>query len=177
MSQNFTDNRLTIKHITLSGFENTYKENYTRLFGLANKMVNDKDAVGDIVQEVFIAYFTKIKSGYEIRNTKSWLSRVTLNKCIDHINKQKKIQGLDTIKDDYNEDEAFDKKETKEIIRMALSKLKAREKAIAILYSEGCSYKEIAEATGINFNSIGKTLSRTLTKLENELKKMNYELH
>jgi len=58
-----------------------------------------------------------------------------------------------------------------------LKRLTKDESVLAILYSEGCSYKEIAEITGIRLTSVGKTLSRTLMKLGNELKKMKYELY
>ncbi len=47
---------------------------------------------------------------------------------------------------------------------------------LAVLYSEGLSYKELAQATGINLSSVGKMLSRTLKKLGEELKDQGYEL-
>jgi len=46
-----------------------------------------------------------------------------------------------------------------------------------VLYSEGLSYREISDATGIKSSSIGKTLSRTLEKLEKELINQKYELY
>ena len=62
------------------------------------------------------------------------------------------------------------------MVQAALSSLNPHERALMVLYSEGMSYKEIAESTGMRFSSVGKTLSRTLEKLENELKKQKYEL-
>jgi len=68
-------------------------------------------------------------------------------------------------------------RELNEIILIAFSKLKPEEKLLATVYSEGLSYKEISEVTGIKFSSVGKTLSRTLKKMEIELKKQKYELY
>lgn len=71
-------------------FENTYKENYRLMFGIAKKMVSDEDIVSDIVQEIFIYYYEKLQNGSVIENPKSWLIRATINKCIDHVNRRKK---------------------------------------------------------------------------------------
>jgi RNA polymerase sigma-70 factor (ECF subfamily) len=60
---------------------------------------------------------------------------------------------------------------------MALVKLKPRDRMLAVLYSEGLSYKEMAEATGIRFASVGKLLSRTLEKIEMNFKDQGYELY
>ncbi len=67
--------------------------------------------------------------------------------------------------------------ETKTAIYEALDKLKHNEKILAILYSEGFSYKEMAEISGIKMSSIGTTLSRTLKKLKKELTSLGHELH
>ena len=75
------------------------------------------------------------------------------------------------------EDKQNDINEMKTVILQALSKLNPQEKALAVLYSEGLSYQEMASVTGIKFSSIGKTLSRTLIKLEQELKKHRYEMY
>ena len=65
----------------------------------------------------------------------------------------------------------------KDVISLAVSKLNSQEKILATVYSEGLSYKEIAEVTGIKFSSIGKMLSRTLKKMEKELKNQRYDLY
>ena len=67
--------------------------------------------------------------------------------------------------------------ETKSAIQLALNTLSAKEKVLVIAYSEGMSYRELSELTSINFNSIGKTLSRALKKLSEEMKKKDYGLY
>jgi RNA polymerase sigma-70 factor (ECF subfamily) len=161
----------------LSTFEEIYAENYTRMFRVAQKMIGDKENASDIVQEVFINYFNKLNNGKIVLHLNTWLYRATLNKCIDHLRKQKRFQNLESLKDSIIEEELIEKQETTAAINCAISKLKHQEKVMVVLYSEGLSYKEIAEATGIKFNSIGKTLSRSLEKLEKELKNQHYELY
>jgi len=145
------------------------------MFCLAKKIVGNQDTVSDIVQEVFIDFYEMLNCGNEIHYPGRWLYRATTNKCIDNLRKQKKFQGLQSLKD--KEAELSDQEDRAAMINLALSKLEPREKILAVLYSEGFSYKEIAAATGIKSSSVGKMLSRTLKKIENEFTKQRYELY
>jgi RNA polymerase sigma-70 factor (ECF subfamily) len=147
------------------------------MYRVAQKMVGDRDNASDIVQEVFIYLFDKLNNGNVIINLNTWLYRATINKSIDNLRKQKQFQNIESLKDSKIEEELIEKQETTAAINYAISKLKPQEKVLVVLYSEGLSYKEIAEATGIKFSSIGKTLSRTLEKLKKELKNQHYELY
>ena len=147
------------------------------MFCVARKMIFDEDAVRDILQDVFVYFFEKQKVKHEIRQPKNWLIRATINKCVDYSNQRKKNQTLDMMDTLHMTENPFEKMETEVMIRKALSNLKPQERILAVLYSEGFSYKEMAELTDIKFSSIGKMLSRTLGKLKEQLKKQNCELY
>ena len=149
------------------------------MFSIARKMVNDKDTACDIVQEVFVYYFEKTQIGHAVEYPRSWLLRATINKCIDYIACQKEFVQLDNIpQENAQQEDTIDKQQLEMIVRNALGQLKSQdEMQLVILYSEGYSYKEIAEITGIKFSSIGKTLSRTLKKLKEILKNSGYEMY
>lgn len=147
------------------------------MFNVANKMVNDKDEASDIVQEVFIALYQKTVKGKVIEYPKSWLYRATLNKCIDTTRAKQKFLKIDDTTVNEKSDEENNEKEKHELVTQALNSLLPKERALAILYSEGLSYKEISEISGIKFTSVGKTLTRTLEKLGIQLKKIEHELH
>lgn len=161
----------------MSQFDDIYAENYQTLFRVATKMVGNSDIADDVVQEVFIYLFGKLNKGMQIHYPKSWLYRATMNKCVDQLRNIKRFQPIESFREDEFEEDEFEKQELKATLNSVLSKLKPQEKMLAILYSEGLSYKELAEATGIKFSSIGKMLSRTLKKMEVELKKANYDLY
>lgn len=147
------------------------------MFSVGLKMTNDKDAVYDILQEVFAYYYQKTQNGHDVYQPKSWLMRATINKCIDYTKYRKRHLRIDSIGQIPSADEVNEKQDDKVIIKIALSQLKQREKTLALLYSEGMSYKEISEITGIKLVSVGKLISRTLKKLNGILKKMNYEMY
>ena len=149
-------------------FDIIYKENYTKMFSIAKKMVNDRDAACDIVQDIFVYFYEKLREGYIVERPQNWLLRATINKCIDYSADQKDFVQLDNLapRDEQQED-VFEKKQSEAIVRKALKQLKSHEEMqLVLLYSEGYSYKEISEITGIRFTSIGKTLSRSLKKLK-----------
>lgn len=177
MSQICDYNRLIIKDDSLNNFETIYKENYQKMYCIALNMINDRDAVCDIIQEIFIYYHKISQNGNTINKPKSWLMRATINKCIDHSKYQKKHFKIDSIEPIPIIDDSLEKNQEIEIIKQALSRLKPKEKTLALLYSEGMSYKEISEVSGIKFSSVGKMLSRTIKKLDEILKKMDYEMY
>ncbi len=157
-------------------FESTYKDNYQKMFQLAQKMLVEQDDIPDILQEIFVCYYEKLKSGSSIEFPRSWLMKATVNKSIDYLNHQKRHTSLDAVKD-YKEDELVEKQQSESEIRNAISQLSEKEMKLVILYSEDFSYKEISEITGIKFSSVGKSLFRSLEKLKVILKKMNYEMY
>lgn len=177
MSQKRISLSLIDKKNHLELFDKIYNDNYRLILNVVRKMVPDSDDASDLVQEVFINLYQKLEKGATIEYPRSWLYKVTVNKCIDfekRLKKHAKIESASYLKD---EDNLLEMNEKQAVVRIALGKLKKDESVLAILYSEGLSYKEIAEITGIRFSSVGKTLSRTLVKLGDELKKLHYELY
>lgn len=160
----------------MHNFENTYRTNYPILYRVANKMIADEQVVADIVQEVFVMLYEKLKNGDKVIYVKSWLYRSTINKSIDYIKSSKKFENLQE-QIDYTQNNALEVNETQQLISTCLNKLPENERLLVILYSEGLSYKEIAEVTGIKLTSIGKTLSRLLRKIEADIKKQRHEVY
>ena len=161
----------------MDNFEITYRENYPKMFGIAFKMINDRDVSSDIVQEVFVYYFEKLQEKHGVKHLQSWLVRATNNKCVDYLKGRKKFAPLSAVDDQADEEAGFEIQQSDEILKKAIAKLKPMEIKLITLYSEGYSYKEIAQIAEIKFSSVGKTLSRTLLKLKEILKQLNYEMY
>jgi RNA polymerase sigma factor (sigma-70 family) len=161
----------------LNQFNQLYSDNYRLIYNVVRKMIPDRDEVSDIVQEVFIHLYQDLEKEKKIEYPRSWLYKVAVNRCIDCTKMRPKYEKIESASYLNDEDNSVETHEKQAIIKNALNQLKTDERVLAILYSEGLSYKEMAEITGIRFTSIGKTLSRTLTKLGDELKKLKYELY
>lgn len=156
-------------------FESTYHQYYPMLWAVAMKLLADEDAVADVLQDVFEAYFSQSQKS-QIRQPKSWLMRVTLNKCADCAAYQNRHTDISAVDVPEPEAETVDyANDKRKIIQQALSQLPPKERQLAVLYSEGFSYKEMSEIVGIRFSSVGKTLSRVINKLYGILKTNGYE--
>lgn len=158
-------------------FENIYAENHARLYRLAQRMVDDRESASDIVQEVFVALYEKLNGGATILYLNTWLYRVTLNKCNDQLKRTKRHRPLEEAQDKASEESGTELADRDRFVQEVLSRLKPSDRALLLLYGEGLSYKEIAETTGIRFTSVGKTLARTLKKMEELLKQHSYEMY
>lgn len=146
-------------------FEKTYRDYYPKLFRIATKMLQDSESAKDVVQDVFTAYYFAMNNEKVIRDTKNWLVRSTINKGIDYKRKTAKIVTMESHLPETNESP---QNETSDILN-AIAHLHEKEQTLVVLYSEGYSYKEIAEMTGLKFSSIGKTLSRIMDKIKKHL--------
>lgn len=165
----------------MQNFNELYQQYYSSVFILSRKILNNSDDNADITQEVFIKLYQEINNNNIILYPKTWLYKVTVNKAINHLNRKKEFvqleenNNLKRISDDDIIDD-IDQSTKKYILNKALDKLKPIEKVVIILYSEGLSYKEIAEVSEISFNTVGKLISRILEKLKIILKDNKDEL-
>ena len=131
-------------------------------------MLRDSDAARDVVHDVFMAYYFVLNDKKVIKDAKNWLIRCTINKGVDFLRKNKRIISDETATKQNSTSQTIDNQLDLISISNLISKLDAKEQSLVVLYSEGYSYKEIAEITNMNFNSIGKTLSRIIEKLRRD---------
>ena len=131
-------------------------------------MLRDTDVARDVIHDVFMAYYFVLNDKKVIKDEKNWLIRCTINKGVDFLRKNKKIVSNETVAKSDNTLQTIDSQLDLISISNLISKLDAKDQSLVVLYSEGYSYKEIAEITGMNFNSVGKTLSRILEKLRKD---------
>ena len=131
-------------------------------------MLRDTDVARDVIHDVFMAYYFVLNDKKVIKDEKNWLIRCTINKGVDFLRKNKKIVSNETVAKSDNTLQTIDSQLDLISISNLISKLDAKDQSLVVLYSEGYSYKEIAEIIGMNFNSVGKTLSRILKKLRRD---------
>ena len=149
-----------------SEFEKTYRNFYPKLFRIAAKLLQDSEGAKDVVQDVFTSYFHVVQDKKTINDLEKWLVRSTINKGVDYKRKNARLVVLEDVQT--NENIVENQNDAFEILNV-LERLDKKEKTMVVLYSEGYSYKEIAEITGRNFNSVGKTLSRIMEKIKKQL--------
>ena len=131
-------------------------------------MLRDTDAARDVVHDVFMAYYFVLNDKKVIKDSKTWLIRCTINKGVDFLRKTKKTVSDGNIVKENNAIQSIDNQIDLMSLSNLIAKLDGKDQSLVVLYSEGYSYKEIADITNMNFNSVGKTLSRILEKLRRD---------
>lgn len=130
-----------------------------RLSYYIRRFINDEHTACDILQEVWLVVFQKIKSLRNVSAIRSWLYRITHDKIANYLRdkriEEKALTGLAYQETDkeitFSEDEARE-------IHQLLDKISPVHREVLVLYFiENMEYEEIAKVTEC---SIGTVKSR-----------------
>jgi RNA polymerase sigma-70 factor, ECF subfamily len=144
-----------------------------QVFGVACRMVSDREEAKDIAQETFIKAYQGLDSFDTRLPFKAWLLRIGTNTSIDHLrkrNRSKELSGQGAYQGDAGAaaSPAFDppgpesdipenislSNETAGVVRGALEDLPEKYKAVMVLHHmEGLSYSEIGKVMGVPRNT------------------------
>jgi RNA polymerase sigma-70 factor (ECF subfamily) len=135
--------------------------------------------VDDLSQDVFITvYKNLVNFRFECRFT-TWLYRIAVNKCRDHLRRMKIRNIFIPIKEAGVEPAypAGEIKEEKEIVRNAISKLPDKLRMPLLLKDiEGFSYQEIADFIQCEIGTVKSRIFRARENLREILKPYEKEL-
>lgn len=146
---------------------NYIKENQDKFYRVAYSYTKSKDDSLDIVQE---AIYKALKSSKQIKEEKymsTWFYRILINTSISYLKSSKATLNLDLldkpISETKNKDEIID-------LYDALDSLSSDDKSLVILrYFEDLKFKDIAEITNLNINTVKTRTYQILDKLKLKL--------
>jgi len=136
--------------------------------------LNNGSAVDDIAQDVFITVYKNLKQFRFESQFTTWLYRITINKCKDHIRKIK-IRSFFTSDKDITEEPAYNSSaenvELKEVVHKAIARLPEKLRVPLLLKDfEGFSYQEIADTVQCEIGTVKSRIFRAREGLKNILK-------
>ncbi len=141
--------------------------------------VGNANTVDDLSQDVFITVYKNLDHfRFECQFT-TWLYRIAVNKCKDHLRKMKvrnifiplKESGMDPIY------AAHEIKDEKEIVRNAISKLPDKLRVPLLLKDiEGFSYQEISDLVQCEIGTVKSRIFRARENLKKLLRPYKQEL-
>jgi RNA polymerase sigma-70 factor (ECF subfamily) len=142
--------------------------------------ISNGSVVDDIAQEVFITVHKNLKNFRFESQFTTWLYRITVNKCKDHLRKLQVRRIFLPIKEAEDRSENVNNLESEnvsEIVMSAITKLPAKLRVPLILKDiEGFSYQEIADATQCEMGTVKSRIFRAREGLRKILKPMETEL-
>jgi RNA polymerase sigma-70 factor (ECF subfamily) len=148
------------------------------LLAYALRLVGDREAAEDIVQEAFMKLHAQFT---QVREPRRWLYRTTHNLALNHRRDSCKVVPLHGP--DAETDCAFDpadplplpdeqiaRWEGIGLVRLVLNSLDERNRELLQLkFQEDLSYKEISERTGLTSGYVGYLLHHALKSVADEL--------
>jgi len=142
--------------------------------------LSNHDLVDDIAQEVFLTVYKNLgRFRFESQFT-TWLYRITVNKCKDHLRKMRIRHIFSPLKDNDEEpgyEQSPDDADIKEIVHKAIEQLPDKLRIPLLLKDiEGLSYQEIAESVQCEIGTVKSRIFRAREGLKNLLKPYEQEL-
>lgn len=140
--------------------------------------LSNTDGVDDIAQEVFITVYRHLKSFRFESQFTTWLYRITINKCKDHLRKKNIRSIFLPLKDEEPVFESINEDtDIKHIVRNAIATLPDKLRIPLVLKDlEGFSYQEIADTMECEIGTVKSRIFRAREALKKILKPLEKEL-
>lgn len=152
----------------LSNFRRIVDKTSPLIFSVAFRMTGDDNIARDIVQDTMITVWQKIGKIKSSECFNTWIYRIAVNKCYDHLRKRKREpeyrfddEAWALISNHISDEAApgLENKENAEIINFLTGKLSPKQKEVFILSElEEMSTDEIMEITGMYRSSVKANL-------------------
>lgn len=141
----------------LGAFEEIYRAHSGKLYGLVLRMVGNPADAEDLLQDIFLAAHRKLEGFRGDSALGTWLYRLAMNQCLDHLRSRSAKTGqlTDAIDDapalaDAGSRGLADQAVARMDLERALAQLPEGCRAAFLLYDvEGLDHREVADALGI----------------------------
>jgi len=128
---------------------------------------NNKQDKEDLFQDIVLQLWRTYPSFKGNAKVSTWMYSIAIKNAITRLRKETKREKFADL-----DDKAFEvmaEQETLDdnavLMYTAIKKLTEVERAIAMLYLDNCSYKEIAEVIGLSETNVGFKLNKIKAKL------------
>lgn len=149
------------------------EKNQSIIHKICRSYTNSEAAHKDLFQEITIQLWNAYPKFRGDSKFSTWMYRVSFNTAISLYRKSKRKVETSQIYDNLKELEYQDYDDSHdrqlELLYNAIRSLNDIEKALALLYLEDKSYKEISKTLGISEVNARVKMNRTKTKLKNIL--------
>jgi RNA polymerase sigma-70 factor, ECF subfamily len=141
------------------------------LFGVAYRILADRDHAADAVQDALLHAYRHLGS-FRGGSFRSWLTRIGVNACMDLLRARRRrpSQPFPELEDDSWEPRAPDEEEPEaraaraaraRVLTRALQQITPDQRAAIVLFDvEGYDYEEISSLTGVSLGTVKSRIHR-----------------
>ncbi len=154
-------------------FEQLFDDVYPQLYRYSLRVSGDADLAEDTAQEAFVRLLDRKIEG-DSGGIRAWLFTVTTHLLRDRArvaNNRARLLEANPVEpgNGLSPDEELERSREIERVRRALSGLEERDRTLLLMREEGFSYKELADAVGVQASSVGTLLARARKSLMDEM--------
>ena len=167
----------------LDAFEELVRRYEKRVYAIALRSAGSPEDAADITQDVFLRAWRSIESFRGDSGFSTWLFRITMNICVDHVRHRQTQPQTMALTNDEDEgrpipdtaptpEEHLDNSERGRELAAALDEVSEEHRRIVLLRDvSGMSYTEIAEILEISEGTVKSRLARARIALRKVLLK------
>jgi RNA polymerase sigma-70 factor, ECF subfamily len=178
MTEQDTDVDLSLVERYLAGdipaFDELMLRYERQIYRVCYRSVENRDDARDLAQEVFIKAFEHLPTFRRESSFKTWLYRIAMNHCINHVKKNARefVEVTESIGSTRPSVHAeMEDREQREQFRRLVKRLPPKQKAILELrIHEQLSYEEIAKISGRSVSTIKASVFFALEKIRKLVK-------
>lgn len=161
-------------------FQQVMQEHTDYLLKLAYLYVKDWPAAEDIVQDVFLSYYKKFEQFEERSSLKTYLAKITINKCKDYLRSWRYRKQVLTnnfiIHAKKGRNRIIEVDEKLELANAVLHLPVRYREVIIYYYFEELSVLEISQLLSIPDNTVKTRLRKARSLLKVQLKENDWEV-
>ena len=150
-------------------FERLVAQHEQRLYTLAARVLGDREDAADAVQEALVRAWLALPKFRRDARFSTWLYRIVVNTAHD-VRAKRRERTLEEPPDPVDPRDRFAEQELSGELQRALEGLDEGYRIAVVLYDVlGCSYREIAEMTGVPEGTVKSRIFRGRTELAERL--------
>lgn len=161
------------------GFEVLLRRENDYLYRVVCRTVRDEVVAEDLLQEVWIKVWDRLHQFRKESSLKTWLRRVALNHCLDHLRKEKRLGVLRKVDDLHPSEQPRQGHELPETellentLMAALATLPDKQRlAFEMRYFDDLPYEEISEVLGTSVGGLKANYHFAAKKIKEQLLKI-----
>src|SRR5438552_26989 len=158
----------------MSAFDELMIRYERQIYRVCYRFVENREDARDLAQEVFIKAFEHLGTFRRESSLKTWLYRIAMNHCINHVKKHSQdfVEVTETIgSSGASVQSQMEDREQRDQFRRLVKQLPPKQKAILELrINEQLSYEEIANISGRSVSTIKASVFFALEKLRKLVK-------
>jgi RNA polymerase sigma-70 factor (ECF subfamily) len=151
----------------------------SKVLTLATRILDNRSEAEDVAQDIFVKVFLSLREFRGAARFSTWLYRITVNHCLNHIRRRARQQQTLVASDSEgwgqeasvsNPYKTLEQKERWALVQAKLQALTPEHRTIILLRDfEGLAYEEIAEVLQLEIGTVKSRLHRARMELKTQL--------